>query len=354
MGGLYAGAVSVAFLFFVLQRLYPDLVIEGKHMGIWHAEYLKPAEARIRQNEYPGPAFGRCGITDDVLAVLAISAASSKDPELAQSVCNYWEIAVDDETENEMMFGRAGYLYFLRLMKASFMEDPDTLRRIQKTQDEVVDAILDSRRPWKHQNTNYVGAMRGTIGIITQIVLTDPKQYAPEVQVDLATILTYQWPSGNFPREVSHDSLEKDHLVQFCHGAPGVVISLLSIRDHFPQLKDKIDKAIAKARECILERGLLTNEACIVHGRCTSPHESGHSLTSSTGISGNALALEKPEFEHFLTFTTEAEMRALKKRNLFRPSEQPESLFEGEAGRAWAWAVADLGLPKRVLGYNDL
>lgn len=39
---------------------------------------------------------------------------------------------------------------------------------------------------------------------------------------------------------------------------------------------------------------------------------------------------------------------------MLEKSSSPESLFGGEAGRAWTWVVADLGLPKRVLGYNDL
>lgn len=102
-------------------------------------------------------------------------------------------------------------------------------------------------------------------------------------------------------------------------------------------LREKIDKAILKARACIRERGLLTKEPCLSHG-----------------IAGNALALESPEFEHFLSFTTGKEMEALRRDNMLDPSDSPESLFEGEAGRAWCWAVADLNLPKRVLGYNDL
>ena len=73
-----------------------------------------------------------------------------------------------------------------------------------------------------------------------------------------------------------------------------------------------------------------------------------------TGISGNALALEDKEFEHFLTYTTGNEMKAMEKDGLLEKSSNPESLFGGEAGRAWCWAVADRGLPKTVLGYNDL
>lgn len=72
------------------------------------------------------------------------------------------------------------------------------------------------------------------------------------------------------------------------------------------------------------------------------------------GISGNALALEDKQFEHFLTYTTGNEMKAMEKDGLLEKSSAPEALYMGEAGRAWSWAVADLGLEKRVLGYNDL
>lgn len=47
-------------------------------------------------------------------------------------------------------------------------------------------------------------------------------------------------------------------------------------------------------------------------------------------------------------------MKSMQKDGLLEPSSAPESLFGGEAGRAWTWAIADKGLDKRILGYNDL
>lgn len=47
-------------------------------------------------------------------------------------------------------------------------------------------------------------------------------------------------------------------------------------------------------------------------------------------------------------------MKALEKDGLWEPSSAPESLFQGEAGRAWSWAVADKRLPHRILGYNEI
>ena len=72
------------------------------------------------------------------------------------------------------------------------------------------------------------------------------------------------------------------------------------------------------------------------------------------GITGNALALEDKDFEHFLTYTTGHEMKSMEKDGMLEKSSCPESLFGGEAGRAWSWAVADKNLDKRILGYNDL
>lgn len=125
--------------------------------------------------------------------------------------------------------------------------------------------------------------------------------------------------------------------MQVCHGAPGVIISLLSIESFFPKLSSKIHDCVARGRACILERGLLTKEPCLCHG-----------------ISGNALALEPRDAELFLSYTTGREMRALEQDGLMDKSDDPAGLWTGEAGRAWAWAVVDRGLDMRLLGYNDV
>ena len=86
-----------------------------------------------------------------------------------------------------------------------------------------------------------------------------------------------------------------------------------------------------------------------------SPLAKHHNHTNGRiGISGNALALPDEQFEHFLTYTTGHEIKSMDKDGMLEKSASPESLFGGEAGRAWCWAVADKGLARRVLGFNDL
>jgi hypothetical protein len=146
-------------------------------------------------------------------------------------------------------------------------------------------------------------------------------------------LLDHQFPSGNFPSSLPAGS---DRLVQFCHGGPGFVISLLSLLPYFPEIAEKINEAISNAQSDIWQRGLLTKEPCLCHG-----------------IAGNALAFDQDDqFLHFLSFMGSRRLEALT-GDLANDSDKA-SLYTGEAGRAFCWAVADKSLPKTCIGYNDL
>lgn len=330
-GGLYYGPTSVAHLFATLQEHYPTLEIEGFPMSTWAAAYLEYSQSHIK--DYKGPTPDRCGVSDDIMSLLALYAANAKDEDTVKELCEYAPIAAEPGASMEWLYGGAGYLYLLRLVRKSFRDNDRMLDLLDDAADAVIDTIMDAPRPWKWHGKAYVGAVHGAVGILTQIVLTDPT-WAPKLEADLLALLSYQYEGGNWPSSIPPG---RDKLVQFCHGAPGVVASLDQIKGYFPAQKDKIESAIKRGRECILERGLLTKEPCLCHG-----------------ISGNALALADRECEHFLTYTTGREIKALEKDGVLEKSEDPSALWCGEAGRAWAWAVVDKKLPKTYLGYNDI
>ncbi|KAJ6197761.1 hypothetical protein J3E72DRAFT_431514 [Bipolaris maydis] len=330
-GGLYYGPISVAFLFYALHDLYPDLKLDGYPLNTWSAAYIEQAQTHIK--EFPPPSPKKCGVSNDIMSLLALYAITAKDPDTVKELCDHAAVMLEDGTSNEWLYGRAGYLYLLRLVRKAFTDNKEITELIEDTADEIIENIMDSPRPWKWHGKAYVGAVHGAIGIITQIILTDPA-WAPKLDAELGALLSYQYESGNFPSSLPPG---RDRLVQVCHGAPGVVTSLLSIRKYFPGLHDRIDRVVAKARECIWERGLLTKEPCLCHG-----------------ITGNALALEGKQFEHFMTYTTGHEIKSMAKDGMLEKSDDPSALWCGEAGRAWAWAVADKDLDKRLLGYNDI
>lgn len=153
-GGLYYGPVSVAYLFFVLQRIYGDEIeVEGQLLGVWSAAYLKKAEEHMKA--YPGPEKQKCGVSDDIMAMVAIDAASTKDTELVKELCDFADVVTELEAVNEWLYGRAGYLYLLRFVKVCFPDDPDIKALIDETADEVIDEIMESPKPWKWHGKAY-------------------------------------------------------------------------------------------------------------------------------------------------------------------------------------------------------
>ena len=185
-------------------------------------------------------------------------------------------------------------------------------------------------------NVNSPGAVHGRIGIITQVLLCDPSKASHPVLLEsLNECLKLQTQDGNWPSSMESG---QNHLVQFCHGAPGFVISLKAIQQYFPsELQEKIGIACKLAEKCIVEKGLLRKEPNLCHG-----------------TTGNALALPSPRREHFMMYTTAATIMEGKKSGSYFEGDDPYGLFCGEAGRAWGWALLESNSDKRMIGYTDV
>ncbi|KAI1815346.1 hypothetical protein GGS20DRAFT_543990 [Poronia punctata] len=331
--GFYAGPTSIAFLFFKLSQIYPDFEFEQQSFLEWGQAYLELG----RQTYKRPPTPSHCGIGDETLAHLTLRALLSDDKAQVKQLCSFAKELNPsaDDGSNEWLYGRAGYLYFLRLCRQTvFSKDrhPATAMILDKTITSVVDRILATPQPWTWHGKHYLGAAHGEISIITQLVLSAPST-ASRLQPMVLQLLSHQFSSGNFPSSLPAGS---DRLVQFCHGGPGFVISLRTLLPFFPDIGDKIQKAIEDAQSDIWKRGLLTKEPCLCHG-----------------IAGNSLAFEDDDrFLHFLSFMGSAQIEKVTSDG--SRDDNGAGLFTGEAGRAWCWAVADKNLPRTCIGYNDV
>ncbi|KAI9837873.1 MAG: hypothetical protein M1837_002693 [Sclerophora amabilis] len=334
--GLYAGPTSASYLFFRLSEIYPALKVDGKTMHEWSAAYLDEPALR------GGPTrssldSSHCGIAQETLAHAAVMAVVKQDVSYITKFCESVERLLDEGGSNEWLYGRAGYLYLLRVMKRGFPGNDGVETLTSEITEKVIDHILQTPRPWTWHHKQYLGAAHGAIGIITQIVLSRPSR-AADLQRMLEEILDSQFQSGNFPSSIP---VGNDRLVQFCHGAAGLALSLQAISPYFPRIRTRIERALKLARDCVWERGLLTKEPCLCHG-----------------ISGNALVFEEADkLRHFLSFSTQEQLERRWRTPPLDAAVENQSmtaLFTGGAGRAWAWAVADKDLPRTCIGYNDV
>jgi len=255
--GLWSGPTGTAYLLLQVSKHQPDLVISGQRPQEWAQAYI----AGSRGHNLRLGSHG-CGISDEKLAWEAVRAAISQDlRHVREFISSVSQIVGVDEFPDENLYGRSGTLYLLRLVRHWV---PESRRLVEPLLTEIANTIITRGPNWKWHGHRYLGAVHGDIGIITQVVLTDP-ELAPCVELPLDRLLDMQLADGNWPSSEDSSRTSKG-LVQFCHGAPGVVISLLSLRPYYPELQTKIDEAIRKGRECIWNQGLLKKEPNLCHG----------------------------------------------------------------------------------------
>jgi hypothetical protein len=256
--GLWSGPTGVAYLLLHVSSLRPDLTVAGQPAEHWARAYIAPES---RGHNLRLGSHG-CGIADEKLASEAVRCAVTRDlRQVRQFISSVSQLLVVDDYPDEVLYGRAGMLYLLRMVRRWVPASNDL---VDPAIAEISNSILLRGPQWRWHGRRYLGAVHGDIGILTQLVLTSPS-LASRLQHVAEKLLAMQWADGNWPSSEESGSSGKG-LVQFCHGAPGFVLSLLALRPHFPELRDLFYTAINKGRECIWNQGLLKKEPSLCHG----------------------------------------------------------------------------------------
>jgi hypothetical protein len=200
-----------------------------------------------------------------------------------ENVIKYKNLAVSSISEDEVLYGNAGYLYSLLLIyiecndsfkfdiKKDIYDIVKFLHNIGLKQKKVHNtSILIYPFPRLDKKTSlYLGGAHGVIGVLYMMlsaVHLFPDLFDNELIADINTsiseICNLQFISGNFPSSISKS--EKDELVHFCHGATGAVYLYALAYTVFKD--EKFMKIMLKCGETIWERGLLKKGNGICHG----------------------------------------------------------------------------------------
>ncbi|OAA48598.1 LanC-like protein 1 [Metarhizium rileyi] len=210
LNGLAAGPTALAYLFLQMAQKHADLQIQGHGCMYWAEKYISgdrgPQEIRDKN----------CGLVCEKLAFAAVKASITQaDRDMAAFLDNVPRLlaSTPEGAENpfpsEMLYGRAALLYMLRMVK--------------------------SKGDWLWNGKRYYGAPHGDMGIIRQIVLSDPS-LAPKLTARLEELLDLQTETGNWP-DTDEQREDADRRVQFCHGAPGFIFALQSLRPFYPEFQ---------------------------------------------------------------------------------------------------------------------
>lgn len=303
-------------------------MISGRNGLEWCERYLDCGSNEVGlDGKVDGKGEGlKMGFKNEFLAWRVVKAALLQDLGLVKEVVEgVRKLHGKEEFEGEMELfdGRAGTLLLLRIIRHWV---PQSKKMVDECMGMLIEYILE-RRPWIWRGGEYLGAAHGLAGIVTQVVLCDPSS-AKRLEGAMEELLEQQNEDGSWFVKMKQEDKSKGTYVQWCHGSPGVVVSLMALREYFPTLKDRLDTAIEKGRKNIWEKGLLVKESNLCHG-----------------ISGNMLCFDKAEErEHLMSWATYDRTQAgIKDGSVVEATQLTEGLLFGEPGRAWAWMVIDSG-----------
>ncbi|KID72618.1 LanC-like protein 2 [Metarhizium brunneum] len=337
LSGLLSGHTALAYLFLRTAQEHAGLQVRGHGCKYWAEQYMAGDRGAQEIQDR------NCGLACEKLAFEAVRACvTGSEGDVAAFLDNIPGLAAREKAfPSEMLYGRAAVLYMLRMVRRFV---PSSAGPVDEAVGRICQRILDTRDSsegdWLWHGKRYYGAPHGDVGIITQLVLSDPS-LAPRLAARLGELLDLQTEGGNWP-STAEARERADRLVQFCHGAPGFIFALQSLRPFYPMLRERIDEAIAKGRRVIWARGLLVKEPCLCHG-----------------LFGNGLALPRGEKrDHFLSLATPDSLQRLRSDHpgLFRHGSCGKSsspLFSYLPSAAWTWTVSNEDEPRIIL-FNDV
>lgn len=190
--------------------------------------------------------------------------------------------------------GRAGYLAGALWLNATFQATVVSIQDMYV----VCDAIVKSGMEYAHQkssmparnprssvvqklpplmysyyDTEYLGAAHGLCAILQMLLCVpgyvEQSSAQPQIQATVDFLLALQSESGNFPCAMDEappykSRPEKDELVHWCHGAPGMVYLLA--KAYLVWRQDMYLSAALKCGDCVWQKGLLKKGPGICHG----------------------------------------------------------------------------------------
>ena len=148
--GLYSGPTSIAYLFLHLSRTHPKLKVSGHGPMHWAKAYL------AGKHSAGSVTASKNGVINEELAFYAVRAALTQDLQdvrsLVKSIKN--GVLTAEQGSDEWLYGRAGCLYLLRLVRSWVKETDDIVTPIIE---DLIQLILSHGPSWPWHGKDYLG-----------------------------------------------------------------------------------------------------------------------------------------------------------------------------------------------------
>ena len=254
-------------------------LLNDSSMAVEHVKSCHPMHRNMRVTLLEGERVGALAL----YAAIHSSLESEEGMPSTQKVSNAKREILEignvlvqqlPDSECEVLYGRAGYLHAIKLVRTETGDLRFGRRLVERT---VKDIIKEGERNAGAERTNtsgvgnrlpllwawhskvYLGAIHGVVGILYTLLCFYEEVSIIDGAIDKIRVMTMKLnemcfeSSGNLKSSIGS---ERDELVHLCHGAPGYVLFLLKACE---VLNDRLYLERAKdiARSVICQRGLL-------------------------------------------------------------------------------------------------
>ena len=148
--GLYSGPTSIAYLFLHLSRSHPKLKVSGHGPLHWAKAYL------AGKRSVASVTASKNGVISEELAFYAVHAAMGQELQHVESLAKSIKhgVLTPEQGSDEWLYGRAGCLYLLRLVRFWVQESDDIVKPIIN---DLVQLILSHGPSWPWHGKDYLG-----------------------------------------------------------------------------------------------------------------------------------------------------------------------------------------------------
>ncbi|KOC63195.1 LanC-like protein 2 [Habropoda laboriosa] len=229
---VYTGIAGIAFMFYKYGKCFnkPDYIDVAM-------ELLKTCVDKFKSKREITFLTGSVGPLALSAVVLYSQGHHAEAHKMISGVKSVSSVVLNESSSipDELLYGRAGYLYTLLFLNANISPPP--------IQDELIKQV------------------------IALIIKSGARQYLTQTQLekDIKPALEFlqhlRYPSGNFPSSIGSTT---DKLVHWCHGAPGM--TMLFCLAHKVYQDENYLKTAVQCGEVIWSRGLLRKGNGICHG----------------------------------------------------------------------------------------
>ncbi|CAE7233277.1 LANCL1 [Symbiodinium natans] len=250
-----------------------------------------------------------------------------------------WSAAALGHAEDELLFGRAGYLYALLWVRQLLGSDAaDFATPLRAVAERLVETgrsraeRYDWPLMWHCFKEPYLGAAHGVVGILAMLLhcydlLSEGSRQL--VRATLQKLLSIRYTSGNVPIVLGD---RRDEHVHWCHGASGLPALCLLAATVLGDADGSLRAAALQAGEVVWQRGLILKGLGLCHGIAgnayafLSLYRADRDSRHLARAQAFAAMMQQPEIQ-------EAIRRQPDSQRLVRGvPDSPLSLMEGDAG----------------------